>query len=55
MVQILGEMEANNIINGLKHLSEGLFLPEEWIDWWKQNEKNCETILVITVVFKDKT
>ena len=39
MVQILGEMEADNIINGLKHLSEGLFLPEEWIDWWKQNEK----------------
>ena len=32
-------MEADNIINGLKHLSEGLFLPEEWIDWWKQNEK----------------
>ena len=55
MVQILGEMEANNIINGLKHLSEGLFLPEEWIDWWKQNEKICETTLVITVVFKDKT
>ena len=31
-------METNNIINGLKHLSEGLFLPEEWIDWWRQNE-----------------
>lgn len=39
MVQILGEMEANNIINGLKHLSEGLFLPEEWIDWWKKMKK----------------
>lgn len=45
MVQILGEMEANNIINGLKHLSEGLFLPEEWIDWWKQNEKNARQFL----------
>ena len=45
MVQILGEMEANNIINGLKHLSEGLFLPEEWIDWWKQNEKNVRQFL----------
>ena len=38
-------MEANNIINGLKHLSEGLFLPEEWIDWWKQNEKNASQLL----------
>jgi len=45
MVQILGEMEANNIINGLKHLSEGLFLPEEWIDWWKQNEKFAKQLL----------
>ncbi|WP_246825370.1 hypothetical protein [Porphyromonas sp. HMSC065F10] len=39
------EMEANNIINGLKHLSEGLFLPEEWIDWWKQNEKIAKQFL----------
>ena len=38
-------MEANNIINGLKHLSEGLFLPEEWIDWRKQNEKNAKQFL----------
>ena len=45
MVQILGEMEADNIINGLKHLSEGLFLPEEWIDWWKQNEKIARQFL----------
>lgn len=45
MVQILGEMEASNIINGLKHLSEGLFPPEEWIDWWKQNEKNAKQFL----------
>ena len=42
---ILGEMEASNIINGLKHLSEGLFLPEEWIDWWKQNEKFAKQFL----------
>ena len=45
MEQILGEMEANNIINGLKHLSEGLFLPEGWIDWWKQNEKFAKQFL----------
>lgn len=45
MVQILGEMEADNIINGLKHLSEGLFLPEEWIDWWIQNEKIARQFL----------
>ena len=38
-------MEANNIINGLKQLSEGLFLPEEWIDWWKQNEKFAKQFL----------
>ena len=38
-------MEASNIINGLKHLSEGLFPPEEWIDWWKQNEKNAKQFL----------
>ena len=38
-------MEADNIINGLKHLSEGLFLPEEWIDWWKQNEKIARQFL----------
>ena len=38
-------MEADNIINGLKHLSEGLFLPEEWIDWWKQNEKFAKQFL----------
>ena len=38
-------MEANNIINGLKHLSEGLFLPEEWIDWWEQNEKFAKQFL----------
>ena len=45
MVQILGKMEANNITNGLKHLSEGLFLPEEWIDWWEQNEKFAKQFL----------
>lgn len=45
MVQILGEMEANDIINGLKHLSEGLFLPEEWIGWWKQNETFVKSFL----------
>ena len=38
-------MEADNIINGLKHLSEGLFLPEEWIDWCKQNEKIARQFL----------
>ena len=38
-------MEADNIINGLKHLSEGLFLPEEWIDWRKQNEKIARQFL----------
>ena len=38
-------METNNIINGLKHLSKGLFLPEEWIDWWKQNEKFAKQFL----------
>jgi len=38
-------MEASNIINGLKHLSEGLFLPEEWIDWWEQNEKFAKQFL----------
>ena len=38
-------MEADNIINGLKHLSEGLFLPEEWIDWWKQNGKIARQFL----------
>lgn len=43
--QILGEMEENDIINGLKHLSEGLFSPEEWIDWWKQNEKFAKQFL----------
>ena len=45
MVQILGEMEANNIVNGLKLLSEGLFQPEEWIDWWQQNEKFVKPFL----------
>ena len=38
-------METNNLINGLKHLSEGLFLPEEWIDWWQQNEKFAKQFL----------
>lgn len=38
MVIRLSEMEENNIIIGLKHLSEGLFLPDEWLAWWKQNE-----------------
>lgn len=38
-------MEENDIINGLKHLSEGLFSPEEWIDWWKQNEKFAKQFL----------
>ncbi|MDE5976083.1 MAG: hypothetical protein K2G69_06005, partial [Muribaculaceae bacterium] len=45
MEQILGEMEANNIIIGLTHLSEGLFLPKEWIDWWEQNEKFVKQFL----------
>ena len=31
-------MGAINIISGLKHLSEGLFQPYEWLAWWKQNE-----------------
>ena len=31
-------MEDSNIISGLKHLSEGLFQPNEWLAWWKQNE-----------------
>ena len=31
-------MEDNNIIIGLKHLSEGLLQPDEWLAWWKQNE-----------------
>lgn len=43
MVEVI--METNNIINGLKHLSEGLFLPEEWIDWWQQNEKFAKQFL----------
>lgn len=38
-------METNNIINGLKCLSEGLFLPEEWINWWEQNEKMIKQLL----------
>ena len=38
-------METNNIINGLKHLSKRLFLPKEWIDWWKQNEKSAKQFL----------
>ncbi|SDE10640.1 hypothetical protein [Riemerella columbipharyngis] len=38
-------MEINNIVNGLKHLSEGLFKPEEWINWWEQNDNLVKLFL----------
>lgn len=45
MVQILGKMEANIILYGLKKISEGEFYPEEWINWWNQNENSIKLVL----------
>lgn len=47
-------MKNEDILNNLKCLSEGRLLPDEWIDWWKNNEKELKNDLPLTWFLKIK-